>query len=136
MACTLQISLKAAEGPDTKANVPCCGTGEGTSDRGGRGAVQGATVVDFAYHVHTDVGNQMYGAKVNGKMVANNHELQNAEVVEILTYSKEISAQDVLRHQVCPGGAACWTNCRVLAEGLHHRPFRPRLQPPCSLCRR
>jgi (p)ppGpp synthase/HD superfamily hydrolase len=57
-------------------------------------------VVDFAYHVHTDVGNQMVGAKVNGKMVPNNHELQNAEVVEILTYSKETSAQDVIRHMV------------------------------------
>ena len=43
-------------------------------------------MVDFAYHVHTDVGNRMKGAKVNGKLVPNNHELQNAEVVEIVTY--------------------------------------------------
>ena len=55
-------------------------------------------MVDFAYHVHTDVGNQMVGAKVNGKVVPYHHELQNAEVVEILTYGKETSAQDVLRH--------------------------------------
>ena len=61
---------------------------------------QAATVVDFAYHVHTDVGNQMKGAKVNGKLVPNNHELQNAEVVEIVTYGTETTAQDVLRHMV------------------------------------
>ena len=57
-------------------------------------------MVDFAYHVHTDVGNQMKGAKVNGKLVPNSHELQNAEVVEIVTYGTEITAQDVLRHMV------------------------------------
>ena len=57
-------------------------------------------MVDFAYHVHTDVGNQMKGAKVNGKLVPNNHELQNAEVVEIVTYGTETTAQDVLRHMV------------------------------------
>ncbi len=41
---------------------------------------QGATVVDFAYHVHTDVGNQMKEAKVNGKVVAPDYALKNAEV--------------------------------------------------------
>ncbi len=63
--------------------------------------------MDFAYHVHTDVGNRMKGAKVNGKLVPNNHELQNAEVVEIVTYGTEITAQDVLRHMVCAVEHSC-----------------------------
>ena len=41
---------------------------------------QGATVVDFAYHVHTDVGNHMKAAKVNGKPVHSDYALKNAEV--------------------------------------------------------
>ena len=63
-------------------------------------------MVDFAYHVHTDVGNLMVGAKVNGKMVPSNHQLRNAEVVEVMTYTKEITAQDVLRHMVRPCACA------------------------------
>ena len=42
--------------------------------------LQGATVVDFAYHVHTDVGNHMKAAKVNGKPVHSDYALKNAEV--------------------------------------------------------
>jgi GTP diphosphokinase / guanosine-3',5'-bis(diphosphate) 3'-diphosphatase len=37
-------------------------------------------VVDFAYHVHTDVGNHMKAAKVNGKPVHSDYALKNAEV--------------------------------------------------------
>lgn len=43
-------------------------------------SMQGATVVDFAYHVHTDVGNHMQAAKVNGKPVHSDYALKNAEV--------------------------------------------------------
>jgi len=45
---------------------------------------EGATTVDFAYAIHTDLGNHAAGAKVNGKMVALSYQLKNGEVVEIL----------------------------------------------------
>ncbi len=46
---------------------------------------RGATPVDFAYSVHTEVGHQCTGAKVNGQLVPLRHTLANGDVVEILT---------------------------------------------------
>lgn len=45
---------------------------------------EGATPVDFAYHIHTDIGNRCSGALVNDKMVNLETELHNGDVVEIL----------------------------------------------------
>ena len=45
----------------------------------------GSTVVDFAYHIHTDVGHRMTGAKVDGRIVQLGYELNTGEVCEILT---------------------------------------------------
>lgn len=47
----------------------------------------GATVVDFAYHIHTEVGNCMVSARVNNRVVTPDYELRNADVVEILQYT-------------------------------------------------
>src|SRR6267378_5626503 len=56
----------------------------------------GATLVDFAYSVHTEVGHQCVGAKVNGQMVTLRHEIVNGDVVEILTQKGHHPSRDWL----------------------------------------
>jgi GTP pyrophosphokinase len=49
---------------------------------------KGATPVDFAYTIHTDVGNRCAGAKVNSRMVTLDHPLKNGDTVEVITSNK------------------------------------------------
>jgi GTP pyrophosphokinase len=61
-----------------------------------RSLPRGATAVDFAYSVHTDVGNQCVGARINGRMVPLRTRLQNGDIVEIVTQSGHKPSRDWL----------------------------------------
>jgi GTP pyrophosphokinase len=61
---------------------------------------RGATPVDFAYSIHTDVGNQCVGARVNGRMVTLRTPLKNGDIVEIVTQAKHQPSRDWLNFVV------------------------------------
>ena len=58
---------------------------------------QGSTVIDFAYEIHTDLGNKCIGAKINLKLVPISHVLQNGDQVEILTSENQSPKLDWLK---------------------------------------
>ncbi len=56
----------------------------------------GCTPLDFAYHVHTDIGHRCRGAKINGKLVPLYHELKTGDQIEILTAKRGGPSRDWL----------------------------------------
>lgn len=56
----------------------------------------GATALDFAFEIHTDVGSRCIGAKVNHKLVPLSYKIQNGDQVEILTSAKQTPKEDWL----------------------------------------
>ncbi|MBW1839037.1 MAG: bifunctional (p)ppGpp synthetase/guanosine-3',5'-bis(diphosphate) 3'-pyrophosphohydrolase, partial [Deltaproteobacteria bacterium] len=66
-----------------------------------KGAVKqfplGATPVDFAYSIHTEIGHHCVGARVNGKLVSLKYQLKNGNIIEIITSQQHRPSRDWLR---------------------------------------
>jgi GTP pyrophosphokinase len=61
---------------------------------------KGATPIDFAYSIHTDVGHQCVGAKINRNIVPLKYQLQNGDTVEIITQAGHHPSKDWLKYAV------------------------------------
>lgn len=75
---------------------------------------RGATPLDFAYKIHTEIGHRCCGAKVDGRIVPLNYELQTANQVEILTSKREAPSRDWLS-----SGMGYITTSRARAKIIH-----------------
>lgn len=58
---------------------------------------QGSTVIDFAYEIHSDLGNKCIGAKINQKLVPVSHVLQNGDQIELLTSKNQTPKPEWLK---------------------------------------
>jgi guanosine-3',5'-bis(diphosphate) 3'-pyrophosphohydrolase len=101
----------------------------------------GATPIDFAYAVHTEVGNHCSGARINGNLVPLTSRLKNGDTVEILTQKSAEPSRDWLKTVTTPGARSKirkWLKVKGYHESVSlgrdilerqfrkaHRPFPP-----------
>jgi GTP pyrophosphokinase len=78
---------------------------------------RGATPVDFAYRIHTEVGNHCAGAKVSGRIVPLDTKLQNGDIVEIITQKNSRPSLDWLNFVVSTGAR---NRIRQWYKSFHH----------------
>ncbi|MDO8445270.1 MAG: bifunctional (p)ppGpp synthetase/guanosine-3',5'-bis(diphosphate) 3'-pyrophosphohydrolase [Deltaproteobacteria bacterium] len=67
---------------------------------------RGATPLDFAYNIHSDIGHRCVGAKVNGRIVPLKYQLRNGDTLEILTSPTHHPSKDSLKFVVTPKAKA------------------------------
>ncbi|MEM9090873.1 MAG: bifunctional (p)ppGpp synthetase/guanosine-3',5'-bis(diphosphate) 3'-pyrophosphohydrolase [Cyanobacteria bacterium P01_F01_bin.53] len=84
---------------------------------------RGATPVDFAYRIHTEVGNHCAGAKVSGRIVTLDTELQNGDIVEIITQKSSHPSLDWLNFVVSTGARS---RIRQWYKHFQHDEYRDR----------
>ncbi len=67
---------------------------------------EGATVIDFAYRIHSEVGHHCAGARVNGKLVPLRYRLRNGDTIEIITTPQQTPRKDWLKFVKTPRASA------------------------------
>lgn len=94
---------------------------------------EGATSIDFAYSIHTDIGHSVVAARVNGKMVSLRYILQNGDTVDIITSKNQTPSKDWLKYCVTSRAKSKIRNhvkaeqrerARSLGQELLERTFR------------
>ena len=103
---------------------------------------KGATPVDFAYAIHTEIGDHCVGAKVNGKIVPLKHQLVSGDTVEILTSPTQVPHKDWLKFVRTPRAKnkiKHWLKVEEqkrsveIGRRLMEREFRKHNLPPAQL---
>jgi len=82
---------------------------------------QGSTPVDFAYHIHTVIGHQCSGAKINGKLVPLRYKLENGDSIEIITFPGHQPSRDWLKFiktQKAKTGIKQWLKVEERKKGV------------------
>ena len=88
----------------------------------------GATPLDFAYHVHTQVGHRCRGAKVNGRIVPLTYKVNNGDKIEIITANQPNPSRDWLNPQL---GYLAATRSRSKVRSWFRQQYKEQNQRQC-----
>ena len=96
---------------------------------------RGATPIDFAYRVHTEVGHHCVGARINGRLVPLRTALANGDIVEILTSPSQVPSRDWLELAVtarAKNKIRAWLNRGEKEQAVDGRPPPARARVPAA----